>query len=107
MTTSNPPESTLPDEINLRTRKENTLVGESLSLHLTKEQFARIIAYLDTLKVSLDDNYYKQKIDQLLRELVQELSPNEQAAMIRFYLKVSGKQAANFIDIQQKTNEES
>lgn len=107
MTTSNPPESTLPDEINLRTRKENTLVGESLSLHLTKEQFARIIAYLDTLKVSLDDNYYKQKIDQLLRELVQELSPNEQAAMIRFYLKVSGKQAATFIDIQQKTNEES
>lgn len=107
MTTSNPPESTLPDEINLRTRKENTLVGESLSLHLTKEQFARIIAYLDTLKVALDDNYYKQKIDQLLRELVQELSPNEQAAMIRFYLKVSGKQAANFIDIQQKTNEES
>tara|TARA_X000001036_G_scaffold180928_1_gene171166 strand:+ start:1887 stop:2210 length:324 start_codon:yes stop_codon:yes gene_type:complete len=107
MTTSNPPESLFPDELSLRTRQDPLLVGESLSLHLTKEQFARIIAYLDTLKIAVDDDYYKAKIDLLLRELVQELSPNEQAAMIRFYLKVSGKQAATFIDIQQKTNEES
>tara|TARA_E500000331_G_scaffold158578_1_gene153749 strand:+ start:2564 stop:2893 length:330 start_codon:yes stop_codon:yes gene_type:complete len=101
MTTSNPSE--FPDDISLQTRRENMQVDDCLSLHLSKSQFGRLISYLDNLRLVVKDKTLKKNIDQLMRELIAELSPNQQAAMIRFYLDISDQDAASFLEVQKPT----
>ena len=89
MTTSNPSDSLHVDDV--------------LSIHLSKRQFGRLISYLDTLRRFVKDETLEKKIGQLMRELVEELSPNQQAAMIRFYLDINEQDAASFLEVQKPT----
>ena len=89
MTTSNPSDSLHVDDV--------------LSIHLSKRQFGRLISYLDTLRRFVKDETLEKKIGQLMRELVEELSPNQQAAMIRFYLDINKQDAASFLEVQKPT----
>ena len=89
MTTSNPSDSLHVDDV--------------LSIQLSKRQFGRLISYLDTLRRFVKDETLEKKIGQLMRELVEELSPNQQAAMIRFYLDINKQDAASFLEVQKPT----
>ena len=89
MTTSNPSNSLHVDDV--------------LSIQLSKRQFGRLISYLDTLRRFVKDETLEKKIGQLMRELVEELSPNQQAAMIRFYLDINKQDAASFLEVQKPT----
>jgi hypothetical protein len=97
------------DSYNLRVSKQmkDYLVGETISLQLSRKTFSHILACLDKLRTHVQDEQVAKAIGILMTDLVHELTPNQQSEMLAYYLKVSPDQADQFIAMQKQTTEEN
>lgn len=92
---------------NLRVSKQDYLVGETISLQLSRKTFSHILACLDKLRTHVQDEQVAKAIGILMTDLVHELTPNQQSEMLAYFLKVSPDQADQFIAMQKQTTEEN